>query len=196
MGRATLKESQLRRLRELSDAKPGQTVRLAEAFLRVYPEHGPTWVTLGIARTEMAQYAEARKAFRSAIRLCPPDLLSVPYAQLGHLYKQKGDLRSANRWYRKAIDASPNKADGYIYSGAVLALRGKLKEAETQHRLATRCSRGCIDEAFLNLGLVLRAQEKYSAAAACFRRALALDPAYAEAKRALADVAGLVSKKA
>jgi tetratricopeptide (TPR) repeat protein len=107
---------------------------------------------------------------------------------MGHLCKARGDYKSAAAWYRQAIEAVPREASGHIYLGGVLAKSGRLKEAEAAHRAATRCIEGCRDEAFLNLGLVLRAQERYEEAAECFERALELDPKYAAAKKALRDV--------
>ena len=51
-----------------------------------------------------------------------------------------------------------------------------------------KCKTGCIDEAFSNLGLCLRALERHAEARTCFKRAIALDPHYRAAKVALADV--------
>ena len=82
----------------------------------------------------------------------------------------------------------PDEATGHIYLGGVLARAGRLKEAETAHRAAIRCSQGCRDEAYLNLGLVLRAQERHDEAATCFEQALKLDPKYVAARKALRDV--------
>lgn len=50
------------------------------------------------------------------------------------------------------------------------------------------CPEGCIDEAYHNLGLILRAQGRLREAADCFRRAIELDPEYDNAKEALDDV--------
>jgi tetratricopeptide (TPR) repeat protein len=75
-----------------------------------------------------------------------------------------------------------------VYFGAVLARSGRLRDAEGVHRRATGCRAGCIDEAFLNLGLVLRAQERFEEAAGCLREALRRGPQYRAAREALRDV--------
>ncbi len=80
------------------------------------------------------------------------------------------------------------RSQRHIYLGGVLARSGRLKEAETAHRAAIRCTQGCRDKAYLNLGLVLRAQERYEEAATCFEQALKLDPKYVAARKALRDV--------
>ena len=74
----------------------------------------------------------------------------------------------------------------------MLALKGRLREAERAHRAATRCPEGCIDEAYLNLGLVLRAQERFEEASRCLREAIRLDPKYRVAREELRDVEGML----
>ena len=168
--------------------QPTIATQLREAYLRIYPHHVSMWVSHGVGLIELARYEEARKVLRHAIRLCPADRLSIPYAEMGHLYRQRGNLRRAALWYRKATVASPTDADGYIFLGAVLALMGDLDGALKRHEQGARCASGCIDEAHLNAGLVLRAMGRYAEAARAFRRALKIDSAYVEAQRALRDV--------
>ena len=185
----SLRQVQLKRIRQAEErGQPTIAMQLREAFLRVYPNHVPTWVSYGVGLVELARYEEAREVLRHAIRLCPADRLSIPYAQMGHLYKQRGNLRRAALWYRKATVASPTEADGYIYLGSVLALMGDLDGALKWHERGARSASGCIEEAHLNAGLVLRAMGRYAEAARAFRRALKIDSAYVEAQRALGDV--------
>jgi tetratricopeptide (TPR) repeat protein len=161
-----------------------QSAPLFFASIRITFECG----SHGVGLVELARYEDARKALRHAIRLCPADRLSIPYAQMGHLYKQRGNLRRAATWYRKATVASPTEADGYIFLGSVVALMGDLDQALEWHEQGARSASGCIDEAHYNAGLVLRAMKRYPEAARAFRRALKIDAAYVEAQRALRDV--------
>jgi len=181
--------SRYERLRRIEDADlPGLTVLRARRFLARYPDHAPCWVLLGRALLELARYDEAVAALSEALRLCPAENRWIPLAQFGHLYKQKGEYDEAAAWFRQVIEAAPWDATGRIYLGGILALRGRLPEAEAIYREATEeCFDGCIDEAFLNLGFVLRAQERFAEAAACFRDALQIDPHYRAASRALRD---------
>jgi tetratricopeptide (TPR) repeat protein len=107
---------------------------------------------------------------------------------MGHLFRESGDYEQAAGWYRQAIEACPEDATSHIFLGAMLARQGRLHDAAEAHRTATTCDEGCIDEAYLNLGLVLRALGRFTEAADCFREALRLDPEYREARRALRDV--------
>ena len=86
------------------------------------------------------------------------------------------------------LSLDPEDATYRIFLGGVLATQGRLHDAEEVHRLAIASVEGCIDEAYLNLGLVLRAQERFPEAADCFREAIRLDPEYRAARRALRDV--------
>lgn len=167
---------------------PALTAARAREFLKEFPEGGPIWKILGSALIDLARYSEAELAIKKALSLCPPEKLWIPLAEMGHLCKAQGDYKSAAGWYQQAIEAVPREASGHSYLGGLLAKSGRLMEAEAAHRAATRCIEGCRDEAFLNLGLVLRAQERYEEAAECFERALELDPKYDAAKRALRDV--------
>jgi tetratricopeptide (TPR) repeat protein len=167
---------------------PALTVVQARQFLSNYPDCGPAWKILGSALIDLACHADAEQALKRALSLCPPEKFWIPLSEMGHLYKARGEYKSAAAWYRQAIEAVPEEAGDYIYLGGVLAKGGLLKEAEAAHRAAIRCQQGCQDEAYLNLGLVLRAQERYEEAAQCFERAIELDPKYSAARKALRDV--------
>ena len=107
---------------------------------------------------------------------------------MGRLFDESGAHDDAARWYREAIDADPTDASHRIFLGGMLAKLGRFEEAEAEHRAATQCAEGDIDEAYLNLGFVLRAQARFAEAAACFRTAIHIDPGYKAARRALRDV--------
>jgi tetratricopeptide (TPR) repeat protein len=165
-----------------------RTILFARQYLADYPDHGPGWLLLGIALVETAHYQEAEEALTNAIELCPKKKQQIPLSQMGHLFKAAGDYDQAVTWYRRAIQADSEDATWHIFLGAVLARQGNLRAAEEAHRAATQCREGCIDEAYLNLGFVLRAQARFEEAAHCFREAIRLDPEYRLAKRALRDV--------
>lgn len=108
--------------------------------------------------------------------------------QLGQLCRYRGDLAKAQYWYQQAIEENPSEASSYIFLGATQARQGNLKEAELSHREGTRCEKGPVDEAYYNLGLVLRSQERFTEAKECLGQAISIDPNYAQASQALADV--------
>jgi tetratricopeptide (TPR) repeat protein len=177
---------------ELMDAhlrkRPATAARLAQEFVEEYPDSGPAWKMLGSSLIDVARYDEAKKAIEKAIEFCPPEKLWIPLCEVGHLYKAKGNYHLASAWYHKACVAYPQEASSHIYLGSLFARMGELDQAEQKHRDAIACQYGCTDEAWLNLGLVLRAQERYSEAAEAFQEAIKIDPKYEAAKHALKDV--------
>jgi tetratricopeptide (TPR) repeat protein len=169
------------------------TILRARRYLDECPGEGPldyfVWFWLGETLAELGRYGEAEEALTNALRLCPEGRERVPLCEMGHLNGRRGEYQRAADWFRKAIEAAPRHAGGYIHLGSVLSLQGRLREAEEVHRTAIEtCYEGCLDEAFLNLGLVLRAQERFDEAAECFREAIRIDPGYRDARRALRDV--------
>ncbi|MDG3006954.1 tetratricopeptide repeat protein [Paludisphaera mucosa] len=182
-------QSRWNRLRAAHRADlPALAVARGRELVDRHPECGPAWKILGSALVDLARYDEADEAIRRATSLCPPGKLWVTLAEMGHLHRARGNLSVAAAWYRRAINAAPEEAGAHIFLGGILAQSGRLKEAEAAHRTATLCEYGCRDEAFLNLGLVLRAQDRLDEAAGCFEAALELDPKYKPAKLALRDV--------
>ena len=164
------------------------TVLLAKRYLAAHPEHGVVWLWYADSLCAMARYAEALSALRRAARLCPVANLYLVYRRRGQVHQQRGAFRVAERWFRRAIAVRPSVTTDYVFLGALLATSGRLAEAAAVHRQATRCKEGDRDEAFLNLGLVLRALGRFNEARRCFKRALELDPKYKAARKELADV--------
>jgi tetratricopeptide (TPR) repeat protein len=188
-GMSSKRSLRFQRLRRLSDGPfVARTILEARRFVRAYPTFGPGWLELAISLCPLGRYEEAEQALAKAIELCPDSHRALPLAHMGHLFRACGDYDQAAGWYRQAIAADSRDASWRIFLGAVLAKQGKLHEAEEVHRAATECSEGCIDEAFLNRGLVLRGLERFSEAAECFREAIRLDPDDGVAKKALRDV--------
>jgi tetratricopeptide (TPR) repeat protein len=166
-------------------------VFLAERWLRDHPDD--LWVTHRYAEMlyKMTRYDEAIRVYTDAIEKFGDHRWGI-YNQLGHLFRYRGNFPEAENWYRKAADEDPDEAASFIFLGSVQARQGNLKAAEASHRRATTCTAGCIDEAFHNLGLVLRGQGRFTEAAECFRKAIEVDPEYKDAVEALEDVTRVV----
>ena len=161
-------------------------VELCKKRLRNLPNDGFVWLWYGMAQTELARYAEAEKAIRRAIKLCPQALPNA-YVQMGHIFKAKGEPKRAVLWYRKALKHKPNDASYHIYLGSNAFNQGLLGQAEAHYRRALKCSEGSLDEAHFNLGGVLLARRNYPEAVKCYQEALKIDPKYKIAKKRLED---------
>jgi tetratricopeptide (TPR) repeat protein len=171
-----------------SDWSSAYTVALAKDLLAHQPKNGPVWYLLGSALIEIARYREARSALKHSLKLVRKNFHCHPLRMMGSLYDQAGDFELAKQWYRRAIRAAPDNAIGYIFLGGLFSRQGRFVQAEKVLRQAIKCTDGSIDEAFLNLGFNLRAQDRLKEALVCFQRAISIDPHYSLAKHAIRDV--------
>jgi len=162
-------------------------VELCKKHLQKFPKHGPAWLRYGIALAAFAQYADAEKAIRNAIQFWPNERLAGPYGQLGHLAELRGNFRQAAIWYRKAVNHKPDHATYHVFLGSNAFKRGLLKQSEMCYRRALKCSQGCLEEAYFNLGGILLGKRKYAEAIECYEEALKIDPKYKIAKERLDD---------
>ncbi|HUE71375.1 MAG TPA: tetratricopeptide repeat protein [Pirellulaceae bacterium] len=174
--------------KEIESGHPAAAILLGYRLVRRFPEFGPGWLFLGQQLCELARYEEAEGALLRALELMAKENRWGVLKLLGDLFREAGNYAKSADWYRKQTEEFPHDATGYIMLGAVLAKSGQFDEAATMHRRGTQCEIGAIDEAHLNLGLVLRAQERFSEAAECFREAIRRDHDYEDAKVALCDV--------
>lgn len=168
----------------------GQTavvVELCKKHLRQFPQYGLAWLYYGMAQIDLARYTEAEKAIRRALTLCPKKALPIAYSRMGHLFQAKGDLKQAALWYRKALDRSPKDATWHIFLASNAFKRGLHKQSEAYYRRALKCSEGCLDEAYFNLGGILLGKRNYVEAIKCYQEALKIDPKYRIAKERLDD---------
>ena len=178
---------------EFDAEHPAATVVLARKALAINPQHAPTLLRLGHALSALANYEEAEMTLRNLLDCCGDARRNAVYCKLGHLFNLRGDYVTAAEWFRKSCEINPDDATGFIFLGGSLARQGKLIDAEKAHLAATKCADGCIDEAYHNLGLVLRGQGRLEESRECFAKALALDPEYVEAQQALDDVNAAIS---
>ena len=159
----------------------------AKLYTAKYPNDMFGWVALADALSIIARYGDAREALKKAEILSSKDHQHIVCHQIDHHYREKGDHLRAEKWYRKAVEANGNTRN-LIFLGACLAKQGRFSEAKKCQRKAIKIASDSPDEAYYNLGLILRAEERYEEACNCFDKALELDPDYTVAKEARSDV--------
>lgn len=180
-------------LREQFEAEHwSAAVVLARGILRRAPEDAPTLIRLGESLARLFNHDEAEAMFRLALNYCAREDRNAVYSRMGHLFLNRCDLEAAEKWYQRVIETAPHDAGGHIYLGVVHAKRGDLANAELAFRHGTQCVDGCIDEAYYNLGTVLRGLGRLNEARECYEKALELDPNYQIAQDALDDVSAAI----
>ena len=175
-----------RRLAEVRkiDARGGIATyaEAARRLTKMYPERATAWLELGMAFSQIGQYAEARKAFDRSIRLCAPDGLRHPFLQKGLMYKSQGKLKLAESWFRRCLKLDAKDADAWAFLGSTLACQGRLREAKAAWRRQIRLGTGATDEGHLNLGLILRSEGRYKEALEHANKAIELDSRFKQAR--------------
>jgi tetratricopeptide (TPR) repeat protein len=186
---ATSRSARLRaRLYRTRDDHPATRRDLAIELTRDRPRDPSSWGSLASALIDLGLYSKARATLRRLEKLARNGDHYLVCIRWGEYYNRIGDLKRAVTWYRKAAAELPA---ALVFLGAVLARKGRLAEAKQCHRRATRAPEDdqlARDEAYLNLALILRAERRYREALVCFERAIAMDPKYAVAFEAQADV--------
>ena len=121
--------------------RPANFREAAEALVKDFPKSSSAWLQLGIAYTDIADYKEARKALEKAINFSSKCFRYIPYYHKGLMYKEKGDLKLAEKWFRKSIELAPNQPDPHAFLGGTLAKQGRYKEAKSEWRKMIRLSK-------------------------------------------------------
>jgi tetratricopeptide (TPR) repeat protein len=162
-------------------------IHLARLYTEKYPNDTAGWVALADILGSLAQYREARSALDIAMKLASKDERKFVFHQIGHLYREKGDYRRSEFWYRRAVEAETT-TDNLVFLGACLARQGQHAEAKQYYQQAIELVTSEPDEAYFNLGLVLRAEGNYKEALRCFEKAIDIDPEYVLAIKAKNDI--------
>ena len=171
---------------------------VAAELLAVYVQHRPqdefAWFLYGDALRELGRFVEAEPVFLRVLPDAPPDRRAAVMARIGLLKGEHGCLDEAEGWFERATADESGRSEGWIWimRGANLAVAGRFDEAIFCHRQAALLP-DVRDEAYLNLGYVLRAKREYAEAIECIRKALELTPDYTEAKQALAGLTGIIA---
>jgi len=126
---------------------------------------------------------EAARLYKHSIELHPT---AEAYTFLGWTYSFMGRLDDAIEECRRAIATDPDFGNAYNDIGAYLIEKGQFDEAIPWFEKAMKAKR-YESPAFphLNLGRVYERKGEWTQAIESYKRALALNPNYALAKRAL-----------
>ena len=97
------------------------------------------------------RYTEAESLLKELTARDP--MLSGPWVNLGSVYETLGDNESAEKAYKKAIDANPNNCAAYVDLGVLSRRAGDFLSAESNY-LACVQRVPNFAEAYLNLGIL------------------------------------------
>lgn len=189
--------SKLENLRELAkanfdDGHEPFVLEVLTAYVEYHPNDSFVWFTYGDALRVVGRFREAQRAFIQALRHAEPDKKPTVWIRLGMVCSARGHRLRAERWFARAgASKHSNCLDWFwILRGANLAEMGRFDEAEDCHRRAIQLDEHN-SEAYLNLGLVLRAKRRYSDALIALQRSHALDSNDAQTVEAIESLANI-----
>lgn len=175
-------------------AQPALALCLARQILARTPEQPATRLLAAKVLADFSDFAAARAMLEAIPTPRIGVLRQVILWEWARFHELRKDEAARELVLRELVRELPDETPAWVYLGSCLALQGKLDEALTIHHHATTL-RGDPDEAFLNVGLVLRGMNRLEEAAEALEAALELDPDYEVAERALADVRAALTER-
>jgi tetratricopeptide (TPR) repeat protein len=175
------------------DGREPVVVELLTPYLRHNPDDAYAWHMFGDALRVVGRFRESESALLRAFELAPDSKRVAVSSRLAVLYNDMGRYADAERHYSDVAAHPEWKGLGWLWilRGANLARLGNYELAEECHCKATTLEDVHGDEAWLNLGLVLRAQGKYEDASSALRKSLELDSTCSAAEEALNSMEGI-----
>lgn len=156
---------------------------------RLNPRDPISRVKLGMVRQRQGETAQAEAAYRDALKLQPD--IAIACNNLAMITLRKGrDLDEARLLAQRAVSASPGVPQFHDTLGWIERARGDRAAAIKSLQRATQLPPPQAD-IWYHLGVVLEESARKPDAVAAYRKALALDPRFAEAADANARLARL-----
>jgi tetratricopeptide (TPR) repeat protein len=155
--------------------------------MRLFPNKGRSWHSLGVYYASQGRYAEAIPYYIRSIELWPQ--MAEAYSNLGKALEETGRIKDATRFYAKSVEIDPTLANGLSNYGAMLVGQGKTAKAR---RMYTEAIRRKPDNylAMSNMGASYAKDGKWVEAADWHRKSIATNPLYAVAYYNLGDCLG------
>jgi tetratricopeptide (TPR) repeat protein len=130
-------------------------------------------------------YDEAVTKFKSAIEKIPTPppagVADVIWANLAKTYDAMKNWPEASAAYKKAIEYKPTESNYYLNLSLAEIAEGKLKESEASIAKAAELNPANAGMAYYNMGATLVNRNQPNEAITFFKKAIDLDPKYANA---------------
>jgi tetratricopeptide (TPR) repeat protein len=170
-----------------SEEDRAKALEQAEALIEAKPEGWRAWLLKGRALELLGRDDEAREAYEAARERAPEH--GAPLYMLAEFHRRHGDREAAEPLYRELVEREGNAAAWRALAAFLAADRRHDDEAEAAYRAAleraTPAERG---RARRELAGFLFARDRFAAAEAVLREAIADDPDDFALLRALAEM--------
>ena len=145
-----------------------------ERLLRALPNDAATHYNLGLAYENQGLWSQAETCYQQALQHRPDYAKALN--NLGSVLKAQGKVEAAEARFRAALACDAAGVESLINLGSLVSV--PVAEAETHLRRACQLAPHN-PAAWTELGLVLQRQEKWDDAAACYQKAVHLQPDWA-----------------
>jgi Flp pilus assembly protein TadD len=138
---------------------------------------------LGIAHAQMGRDDEAIKEFLAEIPISPDQ--DAAYSNLASIYEKQGKLDEALDYYKKAAEINPKRPELHASMAAIYEKKGNQAMAEVEYKVLADVDPANAAVTWYNIGAISKNNDKGADAIKAFKKAVELDPQYAQAHREL-----------
>jgi tetratricopeptide (TPR) repeat protein len=155
-----------------------EAIAACKEAIRLNQDSCMAHVNLGLALKNKGRWDEGVEELKTALRLASREELPGIHYNLGFSYQQKEMLDDAIKEYRKTLAIRKDHPHVHDLLSNALIEKGKVTEAEEVLREGAN-----LDDASCtyNLGNLLVSQHRHTEAEAAYRKAIAINPQFAEA---------------
>jgi superkiller protein 3 len=159
--------------------RPLEAEKVYNEVLKLDNRYAPAYYGLGLLRLKEGERSQALSLLEKSIAYDPTHDKSRK--QLAVLLFEEGDLRRARSQLNWMIENSSDLPGAYFYLGRIEYSERNLEKAAESYRNAFEQSGGTHLESLNNLGITLKELGQSSRAEETFRKALEIQPDYANA---------------
>jgi Flp pilus assembly protein TadD len=167
--------------------------------LSINPSQKGAHFYLGIAHAQMGRDDDAIKEFQAEIPISPEQ--DAAYSNLASEYEKQGQLDLALENYKKAAEINPQRPELHASLATIYEKKGNQAMAEAEYKALADADPANAAVTWYNIGAIAKNSDKSADAVKAFKKAVEIDPKYAQAHRELGlalvqqgDFAGAVAQ--
>ncbi len=138
---------------------------------------------LGIAAAQSGKDDEAIKEFQAEIPISPEQ--DSAYSNIASIYEKQGKLDQALDYYKKAEEVNPKRPELHANLAEIYEKKGNQAAAEAEYKALADMDPANAAVTWYNIGALAKNNDKSAEAVKAFKKAVEIDPKYAQAHREL-----------